>query len=212
MPQRKCLPELPGGREAARLAWDDIDWPNDEMLVTAPKTDSQRLVPIVPELYKILREAAPTGQAHIVTLSRGNLHRGFKAVLKAAKIPVWDDLFPTLRRSAETSFARDNPQKDVSVWLGHSMRCGPEMIARSASGRIRDPTLSSRGALRGCTSAGNPSWQAEQRSSLNNSRPATVELASLAWNRSTPGTMGCWSSAGTAGETQTTTALTISAW
>ena len=107
-----------------------------------PKTDSTRFVSIVPELHAILpdaRERTPgngrleTGVCrgkNIVTLSRNNLHRDFKMIVKRAGVKPWDDLWQTLRRSAETMFAETYPQKDVSAWIGHSVKVSLEHYAK----------------------------------------------------------------------------------
>ena len=95
------------------------------MRVYAPKTDSTRVVPIVPRLLEILkkaRELATNDSETIVQMSMNNLHRNFEKLLTTAKIDVWDDLFQTLRRSCETDFAKHHPQHAVSRWIGHSMR------------------------------------------------------------------------------------------
>ena len=52
---------------------------------------------------------------------RSNLHRGLEKIIQRAGLSRWDDLYQTLRRSAETDFARTNPQHAVSKWIGHSM-------------------------------------------------------------------------------------------
>ncbi len=52
---------------------------------------------------------------------RSNLHRGLEKIIQRAGLSPWDDLYQTLRRSAETDFARTNPQHAVSKWIGHSM-------------------------------------------------------------------------------------------
>ena len=98
-----------------------------------PKTDSTRFVPIVPELHAILPDAWEQASAeakNIVTLSRNNLHRDFKMIVKRAGVKPWDDLWQTLRRSAETMFAETYPQKDVSAWIGHSVKVSLEHYAK----------------------------------------------------------------------------------
>ena len=111
--------------ESHILTWENVDWERKLLRVYAPKTDSTRVVPIVPRLMEILkkaRELAAGESETIVQMSTNNLHRNFEKLLKAAKIEVWDDLFQTLRRSCETDFAKHHPQGAVSRWIGHSMR------------------------------------------------------------------------------------------
>ena len=112
--------------ETHRLTWADVDWERRRLSVYAPKTDTNRIVPITADLFPILQaafDAAPEGTVNIVPLGshRSNLHRGLEKFIKRAGLTPWDDLFQTLRRSAETDFARTHPQHAVSKWIGHSM-------------------------------------------------------------------------------------------
>ena len=112
--------------ETHRLTWADVDWERRRLSVYAPKTDTNRIVPITADLFPILQaafDAAPEGTVNIVPLGshRPNLHRGLEKFIKRAGLTPWDDLFQTLRRSAETDFARTHPQHAVSKWIGHSM-------------------------------------------------------------------------------------------
>ena len=111
--------------ETHGLCWGNVDWLHRRLTVFAAKTDSERLVPIFPGLYQLLRDAyelAPEGTTHVVTVSKYNRHRRFRQILRRAGIPVWPDLFQTLRWSAESHMASMGlPQHAVSVWIGHSM-------------------------------------------------------------------------------------------
>ena len=95
------------------------------LTVYAAKTDSERLVPIFPVLYHLLRDAyelAPAGSTRVVTVSKYNRHRRFRQILRRAGISVWPDLFQTLLRSCESHMASMGlPQHAVSAWIGHSM-------------------------------------------------------------------------------------------
>ena len=122
--------------ETHTVPWDKVDWDRARLEVYAPKTDSTRLVPIVPELRKILEEAFAAaeealataaqagkkiGELPIVTMSTNNRHRGLKAIVKRAGVVQWPDLYQTLRSSCETEWAAKYPQHAVSAWIGHSM-------------------------------------------------------------------------------------------
>ncbi len=112
--------------ETHRLTWADIDWDRKRLTVCSSKTNSTHIVPITADLLPILQEAfdaAPEGTVNIVTLGshRSNLHRGLETIIKRAGLVPWDDLMQTLRRSAETDYARIHPQHAVSKWIGHSM-------------------------------------------------------------------------------------------
>ena len=66
-------------------------------------------------------DRAPEGASTVVTLSPHNLYRKLSAILKAAGIDQWADLFQTLRQSCETHLVSlGHPQHAVSQWLGHS--------------------------------------------------------------------------------------------
>ncbi len=101
--------------------WADVDWERKLLHIHAPKTESQRTVPISPELLAILEEtydAAEIGTEKVITLSRNNRHRVFKAIIKKAGLTPWPRLFQTLRQSCETDFAKRCPQHAVSRWMG----------------------------------------------------------------------------------------------
>ena len=103
-----------------------MDFERSRLVVYASKTDSTRIVPVIPALLAILRDAfdqAIEGTMNLVTLSSSstNIHRGMEKIITRAGIVPWDDLLQTLRRSAETDFAKRNPQHAVSRWIGHSM-------------------------------------------------------------------------------------------
>jgi len=110
------------------LTWADVDWQRCRLTARSPKTEryegrERRVVPIVPKLAEVLREAfeaADEGQQHIITLSRNNLRRNLHVVLERLGIKPWLDAFQTLRRSCETEWSQTFPQHAVSHWLGHS--------------------------------------------------------------------------------------------
>jgi hypothetical protein len=61
------------------LTWNDIQWHENKMMVSSPKTEhhegrAKRVVPIVPELLPYSLEAldrAPEGTTHVISLHRG---------------------------------------------------------------------------------------------------------------------------------------------
>ena len=143
--------------ETHRLTWADVDWARKRLSVYAPKTDSTRIVPIVPALFTILQDAfdaAPDGSVNLVALGahRSNLHRGLETIIKRAGLAPWDDLFQTLRRSAETDFARNHPQHAVSKWIGHSMAVSERHYLQVTDDLI-DAATSGPGLLRAAQSA-----------------------------------------------------------
>ena len=111
--------------ETHNVTWRDIDWERRRLTVYGQKTKTTRIVPIVPELMPILREAfdaAEEGSEKIVTLSRNNRHRVFENIICRAGLTPWPGLFQTLRQSCEIQLAMTCPQHAVSAWMGHSMK------------------------------------------------------------------------------------------
>jgi hypothetical protein len=125
--------------ETHLLAWGDVDWEHRRLTVRSPKTkhftgEAQRIVPITPKLMIILQEgfdAAKEGQEKIITKSRNNLRRESQTIISRAGVPVWDDMFQTLRRSCEIEWAQRYPQFAVSQWIGHSITVSGKHYANS---------------------------------------------------------------------------------
>ena len=111
--------------ETHGVTWADVDWERKRLRVYAPKTDSNRIVPIVPAMLTLLQDAfnaADEGSTNIITLSSNNLHRAFQAIVARSGVMEWEDLFQALRRTCESDLAKRHPQHAVSQWIGHSMR------------------------------------------------------------------------------------------
>ena len=119
--------------ETHGVMWADVDWESRRLRVRAPKTDSERMVPIVPRLHDLLRDAfetAPDGSVAVVGLpTTANLPHVLKAAIRRAKQTVWPDLFQTLRRSFETEMRQDFPEHVAAAWTGHSAAVGRKHYA-----------------------------------------------------------------------------------
>ena len=132
--------------ETCEITWRGVDWSNNALTVPVRKTRryaSERVVPIVPELLKLLEQAywSPDSADRIVTVSNGNIRRTLPKILEAAGIPVWTDLFQTLRRSCETHLiALGHPQHAVSQWLGHSERVSKDHYLMVTSEAFKSAT------------------------------------------------------------------------
>ncbi len=130
-----------------------MDWENLALRVPSRKTrryQEERPTPITPELQPLLQAAwdiAPEGGDTVITLGRHSLHRRFKAILKEAGIPMWDDFWQTLRRSCETHLvALGHPEHNVSFWLGHSPRVSKDhylMVTSEAFKKATEPNVGS---------------------------------------------------------------------
>ncbi|QKK09355.1 MAG: site-specific integrase [Planctomycetota bacterium] len=115
--------------ETHRLTWADVDWERARLRVYAPKTNSERMVPICQNLYPLLVdgfEAAAEHESRVVSISCNNMPRTLHAAIRRAGVEVWPDTFQTLRRSCESDLAKVFPQHAVSAWLGHSVQVSQE--------------------------------------------------------------------------------------
>jgi len=133
--------------ETHLLTWGDVDWQRGRLTVRSPKTEhhagkEQRTVPITPPLATILQDAfdaAREGENRIVTLGRGgNVRRVVKLIVAKAGVPMWDDIWQTLRRSCEMEWALTFPQYVVSNWIGHSITVSGKHYANSVPDEIFD--------------------------------------------------------------------------
>ena len=168
--------------ETHRLTWADVDWERRRLSVYAPKTDSNRIVPITADLFPILQaafDAAPEGTVNIVQLGshRSNLHRGLEKIILRAGLVPWDDLFQTLRSCAETDFARKYPQHEVSRWIGHSIAVSEKHYLMSDSS-VMDNASSAPPLLRAAESAAVSSGNSTQvQETRRNDEETVVMLA-----------------------------------
>lgn len=129
--------------ESLEAEWRMIDW--NRRLITLPesitKTGQERLIPLDPELYDLLKTvhaACPKADVLIVPedevdrSSDSNQHSRFRTVLKKTGIAAWEDLFQTLRRNAVqdlretlkdpwavTAIAGHSEEVERKYYLGH---------------------------------------------------------------------------------------------
>jgi len=116
--------------ETHLLTWTDVDFEKSQLSVFAPKTERfekhrRRPVPVTPPLMKLLEqafEAAPEGQKLVISLSRNNLHRIMRGIVRRAGFEPWPRLFQALRQSCDTEWKQTYPAYAVDAWLGHSGR------------------------------------------------------------------------------------------
>ncbi len=189
------------------LTWADVDWERARLSVYAPKTERfeqhrRRTAPIVPSLMRFLQDAfdaAQDGQERVVGLSRNNLRRNLRVILKRAGIEPWEDAFQTLRRSCETEWSQHLPQHAVGAWLGHSekvsrkhyLQVTDEMFARaSAPLEMLDESGAAKSAAR-CAAAGSRTVSQGVAAGQNASNATPHEtpcfLGSNAGNANAPG-------------------------
>jgi integrase len=113
------------------LRWGDIDWANNRITVSSPKTEhhegkESRQIPLFPELRPYLAEvfeAAEPGTEHVITRYRDsttNLRTTLFKIIKRAGLKPWPKLFQNLRSTRETELAETYPIHVVCEWIGNS--------------------------------------------------------------------------------------------
>ena len=107
------------------LTWDKVNLETRRLEVYSPKTNTDRIVPITPELSEVLIDAlkaSPDKSGKVVRLGahRSNLHRGLRKIINLAGILAWKDLFQVLRCCAETDFKKKVPNAEACKYIGHS--------------------------------------------------------------------------------------------
>ncbi len=117
--------------EIANLKWTDIDWEANTIRLESPKTASkgkgERLVPIFPEVAKLLMlqsETVPTGTVYVFPTLRSHTNSATSAVkfVKAAGVEVWDKFWNALRASCETDLMDKYDLRRACAWIGNSPR------------------------------------------------------------------------------------------
>lgn len=116
--------------EVMPLTWADVDWENDRLHVTSPKTKHQgkgsRIVPLFPELREQLEAAfdeADPGSKFVITRYRGgnaNLRTQMNRIIRRAGLEPWEKPFQNLRSTRETELAERFPMHKVCRWIGNS--------------------------------------------------------------------------------------------
>ncbi len=102
--------------ESHRQTWEDVDWGRKRLTVYAPTTEATRIVPTLFTILQDAFDAALVGMTKIVSLAArsSNVHQGLGKIITRAGLVPWDDQLQTLRRSAETDFAKRHPQHGAS--------------------------------------------------------------------------------------------------
>ena len=115
--------------EALDLEWSDIDWGEHRLQIIGseswqPKDRESRIVPIFPELYKILLTAyddADAGQKKVIEgLCATNTWRDFQVLFRRAGVKPYSKPCHSLRKNAITDWASNFPAHVVKEWAGHS--------------------------------------------------------------------------------------------
>ena len=120
--------------EMVLATWHDINWKRNTMVIHSPKTEhhighEKRLIPLFPELGRVLREAwenSVAGESRIVTRYTDgdqNMRTTLLKIIKRAGLTPWPKLFQNLRASRENELIDQGIRPDVAAaWIGHSVR------------------------------------------------------------------------------------------
>jgi integrase len=114
------------------LRWGDIDWDQERIRVSSPKTEHHpgrdfRMVPMFPELLPYLEECfelAEPGEEFVITRYRDtnvNLRTRFLKIIRRAGLTPWPKLFQNLRSSRQTELEESFPSHVVCAWIGNSL-------------------------------------------------------------------------------------------
>ena len=120
--------------ELVHLKWEDVNWEQNRLIVTSPKTArhgaSQRVIPLFPQLREILTEhfeQAEPGSVFVIDQPRyrrpdTNLRTQLLRIIRRAGLPEFPKPGQNLRASCATDVAAHSPIKAATKWLGHSTR------------------------------------------------------------------------------------------
>jgi integrase len=127
--------------EVLSLEWRHIDWEQNIITETSPKTSrydgkGSRTIPLFAELRTFLEDARELaeGQTHVVGgnhLAKANgptgwkncnLRTSFEKLVKRAGLEPWPRLFHNLRSSRETELLEEFPIHVVAKWMGHDAK------------------------------------------------------------------------------------------
>src|SRR6056297_661138 len=105
--------------------WEDIDLPNNVLLVRSHKSPPVRRCPIFPELRPHLlraQEMAPDGAVFVQSRydHDANILTTLEKIITRAGLVPWEKPMQNLRATRETELLAHYPAKDVSSWLGNS--------------------------------------------------------------------------------------------
>lgn len=117
--------------EFQNLVWNDINFDNNTILLKASKTDSERLVPIFPELKPYLEdhhELARGGDLYVdgnefvfpKLRTHSNVATTAQKYVKRAKQTVWKNFWNSLRATRESELMDEYGLRRACTWSGNS--------------------------------------------------------------------------------------------
>jgi integrase len=126
-----CFLGLRVPSETHGVRWGAMDWARSMLVVPCKKTErhhgkATREVPVPSFIADLMRQvkgdAGP--DTAIIMLSKNNLARKFKAILRRVGFEPWPDLFQTLRRSSRILMDQFAPASQVDLMMGHGEATG----------------------------------------------------------------------------------------
>lgn len=124
--------------ETRLLKWGDVQWAENRLLVTSPKTarygQGSRLVPLFPELAKLLNDRdaeAAEGELYVLPMLQGrsnaSLRKTVERAIKAAGVAQWARLWHNLRGTRQNELLEAGfKRKAVCAWLGNNAETASE--------------------------------------------------------------------------------------
>ena len=130
--------------EQRELHWRDVDFEKGMLTFYAPKTDSWRTMPILPDTTPILKELFdernPKKDDFVFQcVSVRNPRTTYEKIIKRAGVERYPRLFQNLRASAASDIANKYGSPAESAWVGHTekiatahyIKVTPDIVARA---------------------------------------------------------------------------------
>ncbi len=187
--------------EIVPLKWTDIDWANQRIVITSPKTErhpggEKRLCPIFPEVFSALLEAsenAPDGAVYIFPSIRSNeknLRTWLERAIIAAGFTPWPRLWQNFRATRATELADKFPSRVAASWLGHSEQIADRNYRQVTAEHFRKAIEQPTGAMP--TKERKPQGNLTQKPAHSTSIPANLGTSRNEQNPENPGIDGAW--------------------
>lgn len=127
--------------EALRLAWTEIQWEANRLIVrpdcryeTIKKRTREVLMePALASILLDVRDAIGSTSQRVAPVSLSNIDRNVAGFVKRAGLPKYPKPFHGLRKWRETTWSTVYPTWVVTEWLGHS-----EQVARKHYRRVHE--------------------------------------------------------------------------
>ena len=172
--------------EHLALKWGDVDWANNRIRVTSPKTahhegKGERVVPLFPELRPHLEAAfdeAPEGEEHVVFRYRAatqNLRTQFGKIITRAGLTPWPKPFHNLRATRQTELSDEFPEHVVCQWLGNSQPVATKHYLHTTDDHFTKAVTSSSSAAPALRNPSASLGNGSQRVRAGNEKPPVLQ-------------------------------------